>query len=125
METNTVIHCELNAEKIVLGTLMTVPGSYSEIAEILTFESFYEPFHQRIFKAISAIKGRGDSADMIAVLREMEKSGQVDVLKLAELTSVFLPTGWMQHAQAVFDAQKRRKLIELGFALVSGQPKSK
>ncbi|OAV75920.1 Replicative DNA helicase [Bacteroidales bacterium Barb7] len=119
METNTVIHCELEAEKIVLGTLMTVPGSYSKIAEILTDESFYEPFHQHVFKAISAIKRRGDSADMIAVLREMEKFGKVDVLKLAELTSIYLSSGWMQHAQAIFDAQKRRKLIELGFALVS------
>ena len=59
METNIQLRDE-DAERIVLGTIITERNALEEVRELLSEESFYIPFHQQIYKAVIQVSSSGD-----------------------------------------------------------------
>ena len=60
------------AERLVLGTIMTDRRALNEVRDLLTPECFYDPFNRAVFEAILAIDARGESPDMVMVSNEMK-----------------------------------------------------
>ncbi|WP_099465276.1 replicative DNA helicase [Parabacteroides provencensis] len=117
MENKLTPH-NLEAEKVVIGTIMTERNALSEVRDILSPECFYNPFHRSIYETILKIDKRGDRPDLISVTNEMTKSGDVDVYNLSLISQCYTFDIY-QHAALLHDKEKRRKFIEIGSELIS------
>lgn len=119
MEINRVVPHDTEAEKVVLGTIMTERNALNEVRDILSPSCFYDPFHRAMFEAISNIDGRGDRPDMIAVANEMMKiDPSTDMLRLSQV-STCMTFDIYQHAALLHDKEKRRRFIDIGEELIS------
>ena len=106
-----------DAERLVLGTIMTDRRALNEVRDLLTPECFYDPFNRAVFEAILAIDARGESPDMVMVANEMKKrDGQADFLRIAQ-TGTCHTSDIYQHAALLHDKEKRRRFIEIGMTL--------
>ena len=114
MEPDRPLPSEPNAERLVLGTIMTERRAIDEVRDLLTADCFYEPLNRRIFEAITAIDARGDSPDMVTVANEMRKGDEpVDFYELSVIAGCHTADIY-QHAAILHDKEKRRRLIEIG-----------
>lgn len=103
-----------DSEKVLLASMMTYPGAYSDVKELVSEEVFYQDRHKEVFRAMERIIKRGDRPDLIIVLDELQKAGsQVTPYALAEMLGHSSPT-YAQHAALLFDKYKRRQFFELG-----------
>ncbi len=109
----------IEAEKLVLGTLMTERNALNEIRELLTSESFYNKFHSQIYKAILEVADKGNRPDMIAVKNQLDIDGVeyqlIDFMTIAGCSTFDI----YQHAAIVHDKAKRREFYEIGQYLIS------
>jgi replicative DNA helicase len=102
-----------DAERLVLGSLMTDRNALPEVRNILSPDSFYSDFHQKIYQAILNISSRGDRPDSVTVHRELLQENPIsDAAKLSEIASYYTFDVY-QHAAIVHDLEKRRKFIEI------------
>lgn len=119
METKKIMPHEPEAERIVLGAIMSNKNAMNEVRDLLTPDCFYDPFNKSIFQAIIAIESRGESPDMIMVANEMRKTDEnVDLFKLSQFAGLYT-TDLYQHASILHDKEKRRRFIEIGLSLQS------
>lgn len=65
-------------EKRVLGALMIDVDAFTVVSEILRPETFYDPRHQKIFKAIQQLNVRELPVDMVTVIEELKQEGTHD-----------------------------------------------
>ena len=114
MEPDRPLPSEPNAERLVLGTIMSERRAIDEVRDLLTADCFYDPLNRRIFEAITAIDARGDSPDMVTVANEMRKGDEpVDFYELSVIAGCHTADVY-QHAAILHDKEKRRRLIEIG-----------
>lgn len=83
-------HCDIPAERAVLGAMMTAPNVIDEVCDLITRDDIYQPRHQHIWDAILTVNGRGNRPDVLTVAQaippvEFSKMGPA---YLAELTAV-------------------------------------
>lgn len=117
MEANKLLPHEPEAERLVLGTIMTDRNAFNEVRELLSPACFYDKFNRELFEAILAIDARGESPDMVAVANEMrKKDNSVDFLRISEIGCNYT-TDIYQHAAILHDKEKRRRFIEIGMTL--------
>lgn len=117
MENKPMPH-SIEAERVVLGSIMTERNALSEIRDILTPECFYNSFHRSIYEAILEIDKRGDRPDLIAITNELMKKGEVDVYQISVISTCHSFDVY-QHAALLHDKEKRRRFIEIGSELIS------
>lgn len=67
-------------EEAVLGALMLEKDAYSIVSDILKPESFYDPIHQIIYKAIVGLAVRQAPIDMLTVVEQLKKEGELEVV---------------------------------------------
>lgn len=119
MEQINVLPRDEEAERIVLGTIMTDRKALDEVREILTTDSFYVNFHAAIYKAILEVDGRGERPDIISVKdqlgRDKVEFDLMDFMSIASCQSFDV----YQHAAIIHDKEKRRKFYEIGNYLIS------
>lgn len=108
-----VLPNSINAEKLVLGTIMTERNAFSDVADILTEECFYDEFNKKIFATIQSICESGERPDVITVLNEMSKKESVNAYELT-LISQFHTFDLVQHALVLKEKWMRRKLFQIG-----------
>jgi replicative DNA helicase len=114
-----ILPCDINAEKVVLGTIMAERNVLSDVCEILTPDVFYEPFHREIYQAILGISKRGDRPDVVMVLNELAKSDKKpDAFRLSEISSCYTYDLY-QHAALIHDKAKRREFVGIAMQLSS------
>lgn len=118
MEVNVQLRDE-DAEKIVLGTIILQRNAFEEVRELLSEESFYNPFHQEIYKAILQVVSSGNRPDMITVKGKLVANGVkfelVEYMKIASNSTFDL----YQYAARLHDLAIRRKFYVIGQYLVS------
>ena len=118
MEVNIQLRDE-DAEKIVLGTIITERNALEEVRELLSEKSFYVPFHQQIYKAAIQISSSGERPDMITVKNNLVANGVkfdlVEYVKIASNCTFDLH----QYAARLHDLSIRRKFYAIGQYLVS------
>ena len=69
---------DVDIEKVVLGALMIDKDAFSMISESLRPETFYEPKHQKIFKAIQTLSMNENPVDIMTVVDELKREGTID-----------------------------------------------
>lgn len=62
----------LEAEQAVLGALLLVPESFSEVAEVLKPEDFYGEGHREIYTALKEMTEKGRPIDLVTVTEELK-----------------------------------------------------
>ncbi len=68
----------LELEAAVLGSVMVEHDALSEIGDILSPESFYDPRHQMIYKAVSDLYIKDRPVDMLTVMEELRSNGNLE-----------------------------------------------
>lgn len=118
MEVNVQLRDE-DAERIVLGTIITERNALEEVRELLSEESFYYPFHRQIYKAILQVASSGDRPDMITVKNRLVANGvKFDLVEYMKITSN-CTFDLYQYAARLHDLNIRRKFYVIGQYLVS------
>lgn len=69
---------DIEAERIVLGMLMTDTDAYQRVADILTPKHFYNESHQLIYQAIANLKDNNNPTSFIAVCDELKKANALE-----------------------------------------------
>lgn len=108
-------------EQALLGILLRDNYAMERLSDNLKPEQFYDPLHQRIFKAILIFVQRGHLANPISLAQyfKNESSEEQESSYLADLAGLFLPVSNVKdYAQQIYDLYLRRQLIEIGNTLV-------
>ncbi|MGI8645428.1 MAG: DnaB-like helicase N-terminal domain-containing protein, partial [Nocardioides sp.] len=68
---------DMAAEQSVLGAMLISKDSIADVAEVLRGVDFYRPSHELIHDAIIDLYGRGEPADPITVVAELQRRGEL------------------------------------------------
>lgn len=118
METNIQLRDE-EAEKVVLGTIITERNALEEVRELLSADSFYYPFHKQIYKAALQVASLGERPDVITVKNKLVANGvKFDLVEYLKITSN-CTFDLYQYAARLHDLAIRRKFWDIGQYLVS------
>lgn len=108
-----------DAERSVLGGMLTDTGALELALEQLHEEDFYSPAHQAVFAAMRDIRNRGEATDIVTVSNELDRHGKLDMIGgpvyLTELVD-FVPTtaNTQEYIGIVEEKSVRRLLIRAG-----------
>ena len=103
-------------EEAVLGALMLEKDTYSLVSDILKPESFYDPVHQTIYRAIINLAIRQAPVDILTVAEELKKEAQLDsvggFVYIAQLTEKVASAAHIEfHARIIAQKYLARELI--------------
>lgn len=106
----------LDLERVVLGALMIDKDAFSMVSEILRPESFYEPRHQKIYKAIQSLSVNDHPVDIMTVTNELKRDDALDEVGgpayIIELSSKVASSAHIEfHAQILQQKFLARQLI--------------
>lgn len=106
-------------EAAVLGALMLEKDAFSQVCDIITPDSFYEPKHKLIYGVILALGMAEEPIDMITVTNRLRRDGDLDTVGgpgyIASLTMNVVSAAHVEfHARIVAQKYLARQLI--GFA---------
>ncbi|MBK9585873.1 MAG: replicative DNA helicase [Alphaproteobacteria bacterium] len=112
------------AEQGLLGALLIDNRVLEKISDYLKFEHFYTPAHQRIYRAISTLIDRGQTATPVTLKGYFEKDQDLvnvgGAEYLAELAASIVSTiNASDYARTIYDLFLRRELITLGEEVVN------
>jgi replicative DNA helicase len=68
---------DMAAEQSVLGAMLISKDSIADVVEVLRGVDFYRPSHEVIYDAIVDLYGRGEPADPITVVAELQRRGEL------------------------------------------------
>ena len=109
----------IDAEKSVLGAILTEQSVMLDIMEILRPEDFYRADHGLIFAAMVRLFMQTKPIDVITVTEELTASGEIAkaggpqyVISLTE--DVPIVSNALQYAAIVSDKATQRRLIKAG-----------
>lgn len=118
MEINVQLRDE-DSEKIVLGTIITERNALEEVRELLSKDSFYNPFHLQIYEAILQVASSGSRPDVVAVKNKLIANGvKFDLMEYMRIASN-CTFDLYQYAARLHDLAIRRKFWDIGQYLVS------
>lgn len=103
-------------EKVVLGALMNEQEAYSMVSDILKPESFYEPRHQMIYRAIQQLGFQEKPIDMLTVTECLERNGDLEEVGgsyyISQLSGGVASSAHIQyHARLIAQKYMARELI--------------
>lgn len=105
-------------ESAVLGAFMQDPQCLTNIIDILKPEVFYKEAHQIIFKAIERLFTKAEPADILTVVQELKKTGELEIaggaFYVSQLTNRIASTANTEfHARIVLEKFIQRELIRI------------
>lgn len=108
----------IEAEQALLGALLYEPASIKRFTVELGPEAFYEPFHGRLYRAISEWVGAGDTPDPTMLHEEFRRDAAYlelgGVRYLADLVDTAPPAARAaDYARHILDLHAKRRLIDL------------
>lgn len=111
-------------ECAVLGALMLEKDAYSLVSDILKPESFYETAHQSIYRAIVNLSLRQAPVDMLTVMEELKKEGELEKVGgasyIAELTDKIASAAHIEfHSRIIAQKYLARELISFSSGITS------
>ena len=114
----------VQAERTVIGALLTDPDAIFKIDSKLCGDDFYDPVLRDVYRAIQQQSARGTPVDFVTVADQLKANARLQQAGggafLADVASE-VPTASHieQYAQIVIDHSKRRQLGKLGKQLSS------
>jgi len=106
----------LDIERAVLGALMIDKDAFSMISEMLRPETFYDPRHQKIFKAIQSLNMAEQPVDIMTVAEQLKRDGALEEVGgpayILELSSHVASSAHIEyHARVLAQKYMARELI--------------
>jgi replicative DNA helicase len=114
-DTSFLLPVNLDAERLVLGAILTVENCFPPIADVLSADDFSTETHRRIWRAVEAVHAEGKHVDQLNVSFELEARGFLESVTLAYL--IELDSGLPQifhvddYCRTVKEYSVRRKAI--------------
>jgi replicative DNA helicase len=110
---------DLYAEQSVLGGMLLSADAIGEVTETIAAGDFYKPAHQVIYDTILGMYGRGEPADPITVVAELDRTGELRRVGGAPYLHTLLQTvptaanaGF--YADIVAEKAQLRRLLQAG-----------
>jgi replicative DNA helicase len=115
--------CNPQAEQALLGALLANNSTFDRVSDYLRGEHFHDPVNGRIYEEAGNLINAGRLADAITLKGVFENNGALadagGVAYLGRLLSAMVSIiGVGEYGRAIFDCWHRRRLIEVGTALV-------
>jgi replicative DNA helicase len=106
----------VDVEKAVLGAMLLEKEAVPKVLELLDSDSFYNPTHQKIYRAMMSLFEKGDPIDAVTVIEELRRRGDLnpteDPLLITELTSNTTTSANVEyHSHIVLEKTLMRNLI--------------
>ena len=119
-----VLPYNIEAEQGLLGVLLIDNRAQEKIGDLLKFDHFYLPAHQRIYRAISTMIDRGQTASPVTLKGYFEKDQDLADVGGAEYLSdlaagIVSTINADDYARTIYDLYLRRELITLGEEVVN------
>ncbi len=110
---------DLEAERSALSAILIDPEAIVKVAEHVTPESFYEPAHQKIYKAMEVLYEKRSPIDAVTLTNQLKKQKELDEIggaaRIAELSGLLSSAANAgKYAELVAEAAIKRRLISLG-----------
>jgi replicative DNA helicase len=110
---------DIAAEQCVLGSMILSKDAIADVVERLRSADFYRPAHQIVYDTVLDLYGRGEPADMVTVIAELNKTGQLTkigggsyVHTLIDMVPTAANAGY--YANLVVERAVLRRLVEAG-----------
>ena len=106
----------VEVEKAVLGAMLIDREAVPKALEVIDDEAFYDPMHQKIFRAMNALFERSEPVDAVTVAEELRRMGTFDAatdpVYITDLTmNVATAANVEYHARIVLEKSLMRRLI--------------
>lgn len=106
----------IEIEKVVLGALMIDTDAFSVVSELLHPETFYDPRHQKIYRAIQTLNINEQPVDMMTVCEELKHEGTFEEVGaptyIIDLTQLVASSANIEyHARILAQKHIARQLI--------------
>ena len=106
----------LDLERAVVGALMIDKDAFTIVSEIIRAESFYDPRHQKIYKAIQTLNMDERPVDFMTVIEELKRDGTLEEIGgptyIVELSSQVASSAHIEyHARVLAQKHLARQLI--------------
>lgn len=114
---------DLEAEQAVLGGMLLSKDAIADVVEVLRGYDFYRPAHEQIYESILDLYGRGEPADALTVVAELQKRNEIGRIGGAPyvhtlVSSVPSAANAGYYANIVRQHAILRRLIEAGTRVV-------
>jgi len=114
----------LEAERTVIGALLTDPQAIFKVDARLAKQDFYDPVFGHIYQAIQCLSQKGTPVDFVTVTNTLKDSGKVQQIGgsafLAELASNVPTSSHVEnYADIVLEYSRRRQLATLATHLAT------
>ena len=122
-DVESILPYNLLAEKLVLGSILTMPEAILLVSEKLPIEAFYLNTHQIIYKALLIIYAEGKTIDYINLITWIQdngfllKIGGANIL-LDLLNQINRVTNLEEYIALIYEKYLRRSLINLGEEII-------
>lgn len=108
----------VDLEEAVLGALMLDADAMTSVIDILRSEIFYKEAHQRIFHAIQSLFEKAEPADILTVVQELKRTGELEIaggaFYVTQLTNRIASSANVEfHARIVIQKFIQRELIRI------------
>ena len=122
-EVESVLPYNLLAEKLVLGSILTMPEAILLVSEKLPIEAFYLDTHQIIYKALLILYAEGKTIDYINLITWMQDNGFLVKIGGANiildlLNQINKVTNLDEYIALIYEKYLRRSLIKLGEEII-------
>lgn len=116
--------CSVEAERAILGSLLLNDEQFPLVIEQLKRDDFYVPAHRILFGLMSALSERRQRIDLITILDELNKSGELEAvggeLYLVSLQENIAAIGFVeQHAKLIKEKAVLRELISSATSIIT------
>ncbi len=113
----------IEAEQGVLGGMLLSKDAISDVLEVLKPTDFYRPAHQTIYEAALDLYARGDPADAVTVMAELNRRGDLARAGGAPylhtlVSTVVTAASAGYYAKIVAEQAILRRLVEAGTRIV-------
>jgi replicative DNA helicase len=121
-KTQSLYSAEL--EQALLSILLRDNQAFEQIPDRFSSEHFYDPLHQKLFKAMTTFVQKGHLANPITLAQFFKTTdalgqAQDEVGYLRQLSGLILPArNAKDYANQIFDFYLRRRLVDVGQQLI-------
>jgi replicative DNA helicase len=112
-----------DAEKAVLGSMLASPEAVTAAIQQLTADTFYDPRHAKIWRAMTDLFERSAPIDLVTVAEELKRRSDFDAVGgfsyLTSLDQHVTHAGNVEsHANIVLEKQTLRRMIDVSRSIV-------
>jgi replicative DNA helicase len=109
----------VEAEQMLLASLMAAPANAAEAAALVVADDFYKESHRRIYSAIVDLFMAGEPIEPLTVVEQLTKSGDVEAVGgrmgvLEVMDSPYIAASYRTYGEIVRDTATQRRLLQVG-----------